>query len=217
VHAKKIRALAGAAALVGWSGFVAPRIPPRWQVPMHATLSAALVASTRAPLGLGPPAVWRGLRLGTATATVVFLGVAASTRIPRVRADMAARELPESTVGWLAVRIPLGTVWSEEAAFRAALGTVAAEAFGPRWGPVLQATAFGLSHVPDAKAMGEPVVGTVLVTGVAGLAFAWCYERSGSLLAPILTHLASNEAGAVAAVLVQRAGLRQTSRASARS
>jgi membrane protease YdiL (CAAX protease family) len=184
---------------------------------MHATLSAALVASTRAPLGLGPPAVWRGLRLGTATATVVFLGVAASTRIPRVRADMAARELPESTVGWLAVRIPLGTVWSEEAAFRAALGTVAAEAFGPRWGPVLQATAFGLSHVPDAKAMGEPVVGTVLVTGVAGLAFAWCYERSGSLLAPILTHLASNEAGAVAAVLVQRAGLRQTSRASARS
>jgi membrane protease YdiL (CAAX protease family) len=49
------------------------------------------------------------------------------------------------------------------------------------------------------------------------LAFAWCYERSGSLLAPILTHLASNEAGAVAAVLVQRAGLRQTSRASARS
>ena len=136
---------------------------------MHATLSAALVASTRAPLGLGPPAVWRGLRLGTATATVVSLGVAASTRIPRVRADMAARELPESTVGWLAVRIPLGTVWSEEAAFRAALGTVAAEAFGPRWGRVLQATAFGLSHVPDAKRDGGARRGHRAGDGCRGL------------------------------------------------
>ena len=60
-------------------------------------------------------------------------------------------------------------------------------------------------------------MGTVLVTGVAGWAFAWLYERSGSLLAPMLAHLAINEAGAVAALAVQRAGLRQTSRASARS
>jgi membrane protease YdiL (CAAX protease family) len=57
----------------------------------------------------------------------------------------------------------------------------------------------------------------MLVTGAAGWAFAWLYERSGSLLAPMLTHLAINESGAIAAIAVQRAGLRQTSRASARS
>ena len=204
MRSKQIRALAGAAALVGWSSLIAPRIPRRFQVPLHAALSAALVVSTGAPLGLRPPAVWRGLRLGAATATVVSVGVAESTRIPRVRADMAARELPEPLSGWLLLRIPVGTVWSEEAAFRGALGTLAAEAFGPTWGRVLQAAAFGLSHVPDAKAMGEPVAGTVLVTGVAGWAFAWLYERSGSLLAPMLTHLAINEAGAVAAAVVQR-------------
>ena len=105
---------------------------------------------TGAPLGLRPPAVWRGLRLGAATATVVSVGVAESTRIPRVRADMAARELPEPLSGWLLLRIPVGTVWSEEAVFLGVLGTLAAKAFGPTWGRVLQAAAFGSSDVPDA-------------------------------------------------------------------
>ena len=215
MRGKRVRALAFAGALVTWSGLVAPRIPPRWQVPLHAAVSAGLFASTRAPLGLGPPAGWRGLRLGSATATVVFVAVTATSRLPRVHAAMAARVLPEHTSGWLLVRIPVGTVWSEEAAFRGALGTVAAAAFGPRWGRVLQASAFGLSHLADARSAGQSVAGTVLVTGAAGWVFAWLYERSGSLLAPMLTHLASNESGAVAAVLVQRAAGRQTSRMSA--
>ena len=102
------------------------------------------------------------------------------------------------------MRIPLGTVWSEEAAFRAALGTVAEDAFGPTVGRLLQSLAFGLSHIADARATGEPVIGTVLVTGVAGWLFGWLYERSGSVTAPMLVHLAINEAGAVAALAVQR-------------
>ena len=47
---------------------------------------------------------------------------------------------------------------------------------------------------------------TVLVTGLAGWVFGWLYERSGSLIAPMLAHLAVNEAGAVAALAVQRIG-----------
>jgi membrane protease YdiL (CAAX protease family) len=49
------------------------------------------------------------------------------------------------------------------------------------------------------------VLPTVLVTGVAGWVFALLRERSGSLLAPMLAHLAINEAGAIAAISVQRA------------
>ena len=45
---------------------------------------------------------------------------------------------------------------------------------------------------------------TVLVTGVAGWMFGWLADRSGSLAAPMLVHLAINEAGAVAALMVQR-------------
>lgn len=210
----RIQALLVAAGLVVWSAAVAPRLPARWLVPVHATLSAGLVARTAAPLGLRPPQVWNGMRFGVAAAGLVAAGVAVLTPVPRVRAGMAARTLPDPAGAWLLVRIPVGTVWSEEAAYRGALGTIAAEAFGPRWGRLLQAAAFGLSHVADARGAGEPVVPTVVVAGFAGWIFALLHERSGSLLAPMLTHLAVNESGAVAALLVQR---RQASRASGRS
>jgi membrane protease YdiL (CAAX protease family) len=200
---RPVRALVLAASLVGWSGFVGPRLAPRWQLPVHAVLATALVLSTRASLGLRPPALGRGLRLGLAVAGAVTAGVAATTAAPRVRDGMAARDLPDAAV-WLLVRIPIGTVWSEEAAFRAALGMLAESAFGLRWGRVVQSAAFGLSHVADARRAGQSVLGTVLVTGAAGWAFGWLYSRSGSLAAPMLAHLAINEAGAVAALAVQR-------------
>lgn len=199
---KQIRALALAAALVGGSLLV-PRMPPRWHPLPHAVLGTALAVITRAPLGLLPPALWSGLRLGLALATPVTLGVAAATALPPVRVAMAERELPDAAARWLLLRIPLGTVWAEEAAYRAALGTVATEAFGPTGGRLLQSAAFGLSHIADARATGEPVIGTVVVTGAAGWLFARLFERSGSLAAPILAHLAINEAGAVAALAVQ--------------
>ncbi|MDT5069764.1 MAG: protease family protein [Mycobacterium sp.] len=196
--------MALAASLVGWGGFVGPRLAPRWQVPVHAALSTALVLAAGAPLGLRPPALGRGLRLGLAVAGAVATAVTATTAAPVVRRGMAARDLPEPAV-WLLLRIPIGTVWSEEAAFRAALGSVADGAFGPVRGRVVQSAAFGLSHVADARRAGEPVLGTVLMTGVAGWAFGWLYARSGSLAASMLAHLAINEAGAVAALAVQRA------------
>ena len=39
------------------------------------------------------------------------------------------------------------------------------------------------------------MIATVLVTGVAGWLFGWLHARSGSLAAPMLAHLAVNEAG----------------------
>ena len=210
---KRIRAVGLAVALVGWS-FVVPRVPRRWRPVSNVALSTALVLTTRAPLGLRPPALWSGLRLGLTAAGSVVAAVAATTALPRVRAAMSDRDLPEATRSWLLLRIPFGTVWTEEAAYRAALGTTAAAAFGPTGGRLLQAAAFGLSHIAgavrpptsgaDARAARESVIGTVLATGAAGWVFARLYERSGSLAAPMLAHLATNEAGAVAALAVQR-------------
>jgi membrane protease YdiL (CAAX protease family) len=116
---------------------------------------------------------------------------------------MAGREPPAASPDWLLLRIPVGTVWSEESAFRGALATAGAVAFGARGGRLLQASAFGLSHIADARATGEPVAGTVLVTGIAGWLFGWLAGRSGSLAAPMLAHLAINEAGAIAVLAVQ--------------
>lgn len=203
MHDKRIRAGLLAAALVGWSG-VGPRMTPRWRPLAQAGLGAGLVAVTETPLGLRPPQLWSGLRLGLAASVCVSAVVAATTALPAVRTAMAERDLPEPSRSWLLVRIPVGTVWSEEAAFRAALGTVAADAFGRHGGRLLQAVAFGLSHIADARGTGEPVAGTVLVTGVAGWVLGWLRDTSGSLAAPMAAHLAANEAGAIAALVVQK-------------
>jgi membrane protease YdiL (CAAX protease family) len=197
-------AIALAAALVAWSATAGLRVPGRRHPVVQAGLAATLVALTRAPLGLRPPALWSGIRAGLPPAAVAAAGMAASTALPQVRDAMARRDPPRPATSWLALRIPLGTVWSEEAAYRAALGTVAASAFGAQRGRILQATAFGLSHIYDARAAGEPIGPTVLATAVAGWLFGWLAERSGSLAAPMLAHLAINETAALAAVTIHR-------------
>ncbi len=204
MNGKQIRALGLVAALVGWSFTAGLDRPWRRHPVAQAAYGTALAVATRSSLGLRPPVLRSGLRLGSAVAGAVSAGVAVTTAVPRVRAAMGDRDLPQRPGRWLGVEIPLGTVWSEETAFRGALATVAADAFGPTGGRLLQSVTFGLTHVPDALETGEPIIGTVLATGAAGWVFALLRERSGSLLAPMLAHLAINEAGAVAVLAVQR-------------
>jgi membrane protease YdiL (CAAX protease family) len=199
---RRIWALVLAAGLVGFS-FVGPRIPMPWRVPTQAGLAGLLVLLTRAPLGLRPPLLRAGLRLGLTTGAVAATAVAATTSVPLVRLSMAGRQLPRPAASWLLWQIPLDTVWAEEAGFRAALAA-ATRVFGDRRGRLAQAAAFGLSHIPDARASGEPVAPTVLATAFAGWVFGWLAERSGSLAAPMLAHLAINETAAVAALALQR-------------
>jgi hypothetical protein len=78
--------------------------------------------------------------------------------------------------------------------------TAGSVTFGKTGGRWLQAPAFGLSHTADARATGQPVAAAALVTGIAGWLFGSLADRSGSLAAPMLAHLAINEAGAIAAL-----------------
>lgn len=183
------------------------------RAPVRVAAGTALVTWSGARVGLRGPAVRSGIRLGLAVAAPIAVGTAVAAALPPVRAGMAARQLPADPARWLLVRIPVATVWAEEAAFRGGLGTVTAAAFGPRTGRLVQAIAFGLSHIGDARPPGGRersdsgdglVWATVVATAAAGWAFDWLYRRSGSLLAPMLAHLAINEAGAVAALVVQR-------------
>ncbi|MDX1871000.1 CPBP family intramembrane glutamic endopeptidase [Mycolicibacterium sp. 120266] len=176
------------------------------RAPALAAAATAVLALSGATVGVRRPVLAAGVRLGLAVAVPVAVGVAASAALPPVRAGMAARELPDDSLRWLVLRIPLATVWAEEAAFRAGLGNVTAAAFGPRAGRLVQSIAFGLSHIGDARRTREPVAATVVATAAAGWVFDWLYRRSGSLAAPMLVHLAINEAGAVAALVVQRRG-----------
>ena len=202
-HFRQLWALSLAASLVGWS-FVGPRLPVAWRVSLQAGAGGLLVLVTRAPLGLRPPRLWAGLRLGSVAGVAAATAIAATTSVPPVRLSMSVRALPASVPGWLLLRIPVGTVWAEEAAFRAALASAGSDAFGKSGGRLLQAVAFGLSHIADARATGEPPVATVLATGIGGWLFGLLADRPGSLAAPMLVHLAINEAGAVAVLTVQR-------------
>ena len=208
MNRRQMAALTLAGVLVGHSATAGLAIPGRRHPLVQAGIGTALAVAARAPLGLGGDAARSGLTLGGAVAAVVGAAVSATTAIPVVRAGMNARDVPTPGWKWLAVDIPLGTVWAEETMYRGALGAVAADAFGPGAGRLLQAAAFGLSHIVDARATGEAVVGTVLVTGAAGWLFGWLADRSASLLAPMLVHLATNESGAVAALAVQRRSVR---------
>jgi uncharacterized protein len=200
---RRFDAVSVAAALIGWS-FVTPRLPAAWRVGAQAGMAALLVLTTRAPLGLRPPRLWQGLRWGSATGGAAATAIGAAAVVPPVRRLMSTRELPASIPSWLLWRIPVGTVWAEEAAFRSALAHLGTAAFGRSGGRLLQAGAFGLFHLADARATGEPPAGTVLATGAAGWLFGWLADRSGSLAAPMLAHLAVNEAGAIAASAGQR-------------
>ncbi|WP_235677934.1 Rv0804 family intramembrane glutamic endopeptidase [Mycolicibacterium sarraceniae] len=171
---------------------------------MRAIVSTAVAAAVGAPLGLRPPQLWAGLRTGAVAVGVVASTVAALTAVPRVRAGMTARRIPADPVRWLALEIPIATAWTEEMLFRGALQAVAVRAVGPTVGPLVQAAAFGLWHIPDARRVGDPVLGTVLVTGVAGWVFGWLAKRSGSVIAPVLAHMAFNESAALAALALQR-------------
>ncbi|MGY4648342.1 Rv0804 family intramembrane glutamic endopeptidase [Mycobacterium sp. URHB0021] len=200
MRAGKFRALATAAALVGWS-FAAPRV--RFHPVLNAALGTGLAALTRPPLGLRPPALTSGLRNGVPAAAAIALVGAVITAVPQVRADMVRRKRSDHPVRWLLLDIPLGTVWPEEVAFRAMLGGMAQEAFGPVGARWLQSVTFGLWHIVDARLTGHPVLGTVFATAVTGWSLGWLHDRSGSLAAPMLAHLAINEVGAVATLVVQ--------------
>lgn len=200
---QRLQAFGLAIALVGWS-FVGPRIPMPWRVPVQAGLGGLLAWLTRAPLGLWPPRLWAGLRLGLTAGVPAAVAVGATASVPAVRRSMSSREPPASGAAWLGWQIPLGTVWAEEAGFRAALGTAATGSLGEPGGRLLQAAAFGLSHVADARATGAPLTATVLATATGGWLFGWLADRSGSLVAPMLVHLAINETAAAAVLTIRR-------------
>ncbi len=111
------------------------------------------------------------------------------------------------------VRIPFGTVLIEEVAFRGVLLAMVARRLGVAWGVAVSSVLFGLWHVLPSWGIEETnpvlsdtvgdtvigpamaVAGAVIGTGVAGVVFCWLRLRSGSLLAPMLLHVATNSVG----------------------
>ena len=204
--------------LVVWNVLSNVVVPSAAYVP--ANLSAAfllLFVSQRWELGprqldLPGDEPRRGVRFGLAGAAIAIaaVGVAASW-------DWTRRFFEDATLLDLAgiglayqvlVRIPFGTAFFEEVAFRGVLFSQWRRATSLRGATLGTSVLFGIWHVlptlgrldinpaggyaVNALATIAIVGGAVAATTVAGFVFVWLRLRSGSLLAPIVAHAAIN-------------------------
>jgi membrane protease YdiL (CAAX protease family) len=115
------------------------------------------------------------------------------------------------------VAIPLGTVIFEEVAFRSVLWGLLARDFGVATATAVSACLFGVWHVLPAidlarthtsvrgraaagrRWVAMTVLATIVFTTIAGIVFAELRRHSGSLVAPIGLHWATNGLGVLAA------------------
>ncbi len=165
-------------------------------------------------LGLARAHLGAGFRVGALAALAVAAVIVVLVAIPGSRGyfddkNVAAASTAERVFEPL-VGIPLGTVVFEEIIFRGVLlGALL------RWGTrrravIVTSVVFGFWHLPPAltDAHGKTaieaagvILGTIAVTTAAGVLFALLRLRSGSLLAPIMAHIATNSFAYVGAIV----------------
>jgi uncharacterized protein len=221
-----------AVGLVGWSLVANLAIGDPLYTSRNLVLTVLLLLLARraaldpGALGLARGTAVRGLGWGAAATVVVAAVVAVGTALADVVGPVATllgdrrAALPPSELAFdTLVRIPFGTALFEEVAFRGVLLAALLRVTSTAWAVGWSSLAFGLWHVaptivalrlndvdPAGSAVLAAVVGAVVVTAIGGVVFCWLRLVSGSLLAPILAHWATNAFGLLAAALTQRGG-----------
>jgi membrane protease YdiL (CAAX protease family) len=165
-------------------------------------------------LGLARAKVGAGFRIGCLAALVIGAAIVVLVAIPATRGYFQSKDVAaDSTAShWLEplVFIPLGTVVFEETIFRGVLLGVLLRMYSQRRAVVVSALVFGLWHIPPAltDASGKSaiaalgvVLGTIAVTAAAGIGFAILRVWSGSLIAPVFAHIATNSLAYVGALV----------------
>ncbi|ETD31394.1 CPBP family intramembrane glutamic endopeptidase [Williamsia sp. D3] len=172
-------------------------------------------------MGLARGQVSGGLKYAVPTVIAVAVIAIGGALLPFTRSFyLSDRYDTVALAVWSAfVVIPLQTVIPEELLFRGALDSSLTRIASPRVTYVVGAILFGLWHIASstglaagnegltelvgsglaAKMVG--IVGAVVITSCAGLAFIWLRRRSDSLLAPISLHWALNGTGALGAAI----------------
>lgn len=201
--------------------------PRRAHVVTGPTSALLLIATAHAAglsweeLGLSRVHLLAGIGYGAAAAGAIAVVYAVGMAIPLTRRmflDTRYRIPMRAAVMTSLVTIPLATVIFEEVAFRSVLWGLIAADHGTARATVMTSTLFGLWHLLPAVDVAatstainrseEPaggrrvfltVLGTVVFTALAGLVFAELRRRSGSVVAPLLLHWATNGLAVVAA------------------
>jgi len=198
-------------------------LPPRFHPLAGAATMGSLLGLSRAAgatvreLGLDSGRFGRGIRVGAVSAAAIGTGITAAMLLPAGRRYFAGgapgttskRRMAYDTV----IRIPWMTAAFEEVAFRGVLYGLLEHRFSRGVALAGSTVGFALWHVLpalpgaggvqdswDAPHPALAVLGSVAVTGAAGLAFGLLRSSTGSVLAPFLAHSATNVGGYTAAV-----------------
>ena len=198
----------------------------RWYPAVNALAAAVLLAAATAngltadDLGLRRDRLPTGLRLGSAAAApvVAAFGLAALTPATRpLLNDQRIAGLDRRQLAYqVLLRIPVGTVGWEEIAFRGVLQAALRRVLAEPAATAVGSAVFGLWHIrPTAEALavnrlaasrGARITAVTAVaagTAGAGALLSLLRERSGSLAAPVLLHLAANCAAPLASALAR--------------
>lgn len=221
-------AVAGGRALIGVFAMVVAVmlarslwLPPVWHLPVALGLTAAtVVIGRRAGLGatdLGLGSWRRGAVVGAIAVAVVVVALAIAAAVaPSIgqlselfEDERAAIDLAELLVRAIVI-IPVGTVLVEEMIFRGVVLGLLLEMTNRRRAVIVSAVVFGLWHLVSvglatsgsAAVVAGAVIATFVVTTLAGLVFAGLRLVSGSLLAPVMAHTATNSGALVTAWIV---------------
>src|SRR5690242_6509984 len=186
-----------------------------------ALAASALSGLTPADLGFGRGR-WLPGRAGYRLASAVTAGWLLIAVVPAARpllGDQRIASLDGRAAAYQAlIRIPVGTALWEEIAFRGVLQAALRRVMPTATAIAVTSCVFGVWHIrPTLQALranglagtrGRTVAGVtaaVATTTAGGVLFSWLRERSGSLTAPILLHVATNSGGLVAALAVAAA------------
>jgi len=215
-----------AVAVAGTSEVLAHRLgSPAGRTAVRYGAAAALLGIARAAgvswagLGLGRSEAGGGIRTGAVAGAGAAATVFAGAAVPATRGFFLDQRAADTDGrGGLAAglaRVTFATVPPEELIYRSALlGLWLGEeppASAVAWSSVL----FGVSHIlPTLSTMGHSALnqqladrplrqaafvgGNVAATSAAGAVFGWLRLRSGSVLAPLLAHVAVNDSALLA-------------------
>jgi membrane protease YdiL (CAAX protease family) len=221
-------ALAASVAILAVVNLLNNRRAVRAYVVTSVLAAAVLLALFRAArpwadVGLGRDALASGARWAVLLVSLVACGYLVAAALPATRAlflDRRVEQVSRPVVAYqVLVRIPVGTVFLEEVAFRGVLYGLVWHRYGPVVATVVSVALFGLWHVLPAldvvklnRVAGRAfdaypvlfVAAAVLAAMLAGLVLCELRRRTGSLLPGMALHWATNGLGYLAGVLINR-------------
>jgi membrane protease YdiL (CAAX protease family) len=218
--------LAAILALVLYANVIVNEVlAPPWYVPFNLSLLAIALLIARSShtswvsMGMRRDRLARGARIGLILGAAVVLAIGFAALVPTAREAFRDDRIVEGSIALsmyhALFRVPLGTAVYEEVLFRGIIFGLLARRTSPLAAAMWSSLVFGIWHVlpaldaievnPIGDAIGGtwvPVIGAVLSTFIVGLCFVWIRLYAGSILAPILVHIAANSTAIMAAAFV---------------